>query len=206
MDSIVAAVLTEYNERHSEEFDVIFPTLSPEEVLARRDDMLMSIGHEAGLFLNLLIASAGSGRILELGTSYGHSTVYLAEAAKRTGGRVVTCDHSKRKQDFAREMLTRAGLHEHVEFETGDAVDVIQGLRGEVDFCLIDLWTAAYIPAFDALHGKLADGAIVVADNMVTPNTAEAKDYRRFVRSKPDMESILLPIGWGLEVSRRISA
>jgi len=205
MDSMVAAVLAEYNERHSEEFDVILPTLSAEEVLARRDDMLMSIGHEAGVFLNMLVSSAGCGRILELGTSYGHSTIYLAEAAKRTGGRVVTCDHSRRKQEFAREMLTRAGLHEHVDFETGNAVDVIRGLRGGIDFCLIDLWTAAYISAFDAVHGKLADGAIVVADNIVTPNTPEAKDYRRFVRSKPDMESILLPIGWGLEVSRRTS-
>ncbi|UWU96209.1 O-methyltransferase [Bradyrhizobium sp. CB1015] len=75
-------------------------------------------------------------------------------------------------------------------------------MRDLANFVLIDLWTAHYIPAFDAVAEHLASGAIVVADNMLVPSPEAAAKYRQHVRSHPDFESIMLPIGWGLEVSR----
>jgi predicted O-methyltransferase YrrM len=69
---------------------------------------------------------------------------------------------------------------------------------------LLDLWKHYYIPCFDLFYPKLAPGALVVADNMIYPETTSqhAMDYRKHVRIKRDMQSVLLPVGSGLEVSR----
>ena len=69
---------------------------------------------------------------------------------------------------------------------------------------LIDLWKDLYVPVFERLYPKLAQGAIIVADNMLQPETARAhaRAYRERVLATPDMTSILLSVGNGLEVSR----
>jgi predicted O-methyltransferase YrrM len=69
---------------------------------------------------------------------------------------------------------------------------------------LLDLWKDLYIPCFDLFYPKLGSGALVVADNMIFPEFSrkEAADYRRHVRAKADLESVLLPVGSGIEVSR----
>lgn len=202
----MAEVLAEYNRRWAHEFGNVLPGLSTAEIVRARDGLLMSVGPETGAFLEALVTSSKALSILELGTSFGHSTMYLAEAARATGGRVTSCDLDASKQSFARTMLARAGLDDHVTMATGDAVSVIAAFDRPVDFCLIDLWTAAYVPAFEALYPVLAIDGYVVADNMVIPNPEAAAGYRHAVRCKLDLESILLPIGWGLEVTHRVAS
>ena len=77
-------------------------------------------------------------------------------------------------------------------------------LPGPFDFVLIDLWKDLYVPVFELLHPKLAQGAIIVADNMLQPENVRvhARAYRERVRSAADMSSVLLEVGNGLEVSR----
>src|SRR5207253_7076457 len=77
-------------------------------------------------------------------------------------------------------------------------------LAGPFDFVLIDLWKNLYVPVFELLHPKLAQGAIIVADNMLQPESAraDARAYRQRVRAAADMSSVLLAVGNGLEVSR----
>lgn len=204
MEASVAEVLREYERRYVHEFEDVLPTLDSDEILRERDSMLMSIGPEAGAFLSVLIRSTKPKVILELGTSYGHSTIYLAEAAKAVGATVLSCDVSHDKQAFAEHALERCNLLDCVTFLTGDACTVIRSMQNLVDFVLIDLWTAYYIPAFDAVSEHLASGALVVADNMIVPSPEAASKYRDYVRARPDFESIMLPIGWGLEVSRSL--
>jgi predicted O-methyltransferase YrrM len=69
---------------------------------------------------------------------------------------------------------------------------------------LVDLWKDLYVPVWDALQGKLAPGAIVVADNMIEPESARvhAQAYRERVRASAQVTSILLNVGNGLEISR----
>jgi predicted O-methyltransferase YrrM len=73
-----------------------------------------------------------------------------------------------------------------------------------VDFVLIDLWKDAYIPCFDRVIKKAAPGALIIADNMIFPpdNQAMAAAYRAHVHSQHGMESVLLPAGHGIEISR----
>jgi predicted O-methyltransferase YrrM len=97
-----------------------------------------------------------------------------------------------------------AGLEGLVEFHAGDALEILPRLEGPFDFVLLDIWKDLYVPSLELFFPKLAPGAIVVADNMLRPADArpDALRYRRLVRSKPGMSSVLLPIGQGLEVSR----
>jgi predicted O-methyltransferase YrrM len=203
LDSRVEAVLAEYDRRAEREMALI-AQLSHEEVARRVDEFLISIGPDTGSILNVLIKSARAQTILELGTSYGHSTVFLAEAAAVTGGRVITIDVSADKQGHAHEKLVAAGLDSAVDFCTGDAREIIASLPGPFDFVLIDLWKDLYIPCFDLVFPKLADGAFLAADNILFPEFTrnDMVAYQHHVRAKSGIESILLPVGSGIELSR----
>ena len=155
--------------------------------------------------LHLLATGANAQNILELGASYGYSTIWLADAARETGGKVHSLELSQTKVDHAREQLARCGLGAFVEFHVGSALDTLPRLTGPFDLVLLDLWKDLYRPCFELFHAKLAPGALVAADNMLfPPNTRpDAMQYQAFVRTKPDMDSILLPIGSGVELSRK---
>lgn len=170
----------------------------------RRDQMLLSVGRDAGQFLNSLARGAGVKRILELGSSYGYSTVWLADAAKANGGKVVSVDLADYKQANAEQLLGQAGLGGIVEFHTGDAIELIPTLEGAFDLVLMDIWKDLYLPALERVIPKLAPGGVIVADNMLRPESdrPHALAYRRAVRAIPGMSSVLLDIGQGLEVSR----
>ncbi len=198
MDAAIEAVLTEMDERSRREWS------SPRAIPGGRDGMLLSVGREAGVFLNLLVRESGAQRILELGTSYGYSAIWLAEAARATGGSVISLDVAGYKQVDAAASLAAAGLADLVEFRVGDALDIIPELEGPFDFVLLDLWKDLYGPCLELFLPKLAPGALIVADNMLRPVEArsDALVYRRLVRSKPGISSVLLSVGQGLEVSR----
>lgn len=203
MDEAVARVLEEYEARAKRESGQL-ASMSDEEVTRRRDEMLLPVGRAAGTLINLLVREAEARRILEVGSSYGYSTTWLAEAARAIDGKVVSLELQRPKTEYARQQLARAGLEPYVEFKVGDALASLAALTGPFDFVLIDLWKDLYVPVFDLLHPKLAQGAIVVADNMLQPASARAhaKAYRQRVLAAADMTSVLLEVGNGLEVSR----
>ena len=154
--------------------------------------------------MNLLVKEAEASRILEVGGSYGYSTTWLAEAARAIGGKVISLELRAAKTEYARAQLARAGLDGYVEFRIGDALASLAQLPGPFDFVLIDLWKDLYVPVFELLHPKLAPGALIVADNMLHPESARmhASAYRERVRAATDMSSVLLAVGNGLELSR----
>lgn len=203
MDQAIETVLAELEERSRQEWRG-GPQGGAQITGDVRDRMLLSIGRDAGVLVNMLARSAGCRRILEIGTSYGYSTVWLAEAARASGGQVISLDVADYKQAHAAEVLQRAGLRGHAEFHTGDALEIIPRLEGGFDFVLVDLWKDLYVPVLDLVFPKLAPGAIIVADNMLRPayDQPHALAYRRAVRAKPGIASVLLPVGQGLEVSR----
>jgi predicted O-methyltransferase YrrM len=203
MDRAIEQVLAEYDERADKERDMF--SAPGANMMRTRDQMLLRVGPEAGQLINTLAKGIGAKSILELGTSYGYSTVWLAEAARATGGKVISLDLVADKQTYAKGMLGKCGLADHAEFISGDAIDILKRLNGPFDFVLVDLWKDLYVACFDLLYaGRLKPGALLVADNMIQPAAAreDANAYRRRVRASKDMESILLRLGQGLEISR----
>ena len=195
-------VLASYHDRMASE-KKLMQSLSLEEGMQRRDDFLLPVGLDAARFLNMLSKSSKAQVILEIGTSYGYSTIWLAEAARQTGGKVISLEQDKRKAAFARAMLEEAGLADVVDFKIGDALESLRQLTVSPDFVLVDLWKEFYVPCFDLFYPKLETGAYVVADNMLFPvsHHADATAYRKAVRETQAFDSVLLPIGSGLEVS-----
>lgn len=178
--------------------------ISREQSLAKIDDYLLPVGPETGRLMNDLIKAAGSQLIVEVGSSYGYSTLWLAEAARETGGRVISMELHGGKIAYAKGLLREVDLEDVVTFVEGDALASLEAMTGPVDFVLIDLWKDLYIPCFDRLRPLLADGAMIVADNMIFPpdNKANAIAYRNRVLADERIDSVLLPIGSGIELSR----
>jgi predicted O-methyltransferase YrrM len=203
IDQAVQRVLDEYEARSAAETER-WNNLEWDSFVRERDKFLLAVGPATGRLMNLLVKEGDFKGILEIGTSYGYSTVWLAEAARATGGRVITLELHAEKQNYARERLTRAGLVDFVDFRPGDAKSLLSTMGVPVDFVLLDLWKDLYVPCFDLFYPKLNPGALVVADNMLFPESARthAAAYQKHVRSKPDIQSILLRVGSGLEVSR----
>ena len=199
VDPVIERVLAEFERRAEDEQR---RTLTPGTNL---DELLLSVGRDVGMLLYLLSTGAQARRILELGSSYGYSTVWLAAAARATGGKVTSLELKEFKIEHARQALTRAGLSTRVEFHAGDCLDTLKALPGPFDFVLLDVWKDLYLPCFDLVHPKLAPGAVIVADNMLLPEVVrpQAEAYRARVRKAGDMDSVLLDIGNGIEVSRK---
>src|SRR5262249_8439958 len=204
MDAAVEGVLHEYELRMEAERPILRRAAEDGTLGQRLDEFLLPVGPASGQLLNLLAKSLKAPTILELGPSDGYSGIWLAEAARATGGRLITMELSEAKSRYARDMAKKAGLADHVDYRVGDAVKMIQELSPGIDFVLVDLWKDLYVPCLDAFFPKLSPGAIVVADNMIEPAMAarEAAEYRKAVRAKSKMTSILVPVGSGLEISR----
>jgi predicted O-methyltransferase YrrM len=201
-DPAVTAVFADYEVRAEAERGLVARGA------ANRDDVLLSVGPEVARFLHALIIGRRPSRILELGTSYGYSTLVMADAARKVGARIVSMELADYKQAYAREQLKRAGLNDIVDLRLGDAVELIHADDGPFDFVLLDIWKNLYLPCFDAFYPKLSDEGLIVADNMVEPAAARpsVRAYRAAVTAKGDLQSTLLPIGQGVELSVRWSA
>ncbi|MBV8821146.1 MAG: DUF1442 domain-containing protein [Acidobacteriaceae bacterium] len=147
-------------------------------------------------FLHALAVGINAKRVLEVGGSSGISTIALASAAKEVAGRLTSIEIVAERQGESRETLRTLGLEAFVEFRCGDASDVLPSF-GAVDLVFIDCEKDDYIRFFDML--AVEPGGIVVTDNIVSHGLTE---YVQHVRRKPGVESITLPVGKGLEVTR----
>ena len=217
LDKKVRTVLEAYHDRMQAE-NALMKALPREEAMKRRDEFLLPVGETIGQFLNEMIKSAQAKMILEIGTSYGYSTLWMAEAAAKTGGKVVTLEIDEKKVAYAQSQIAKAGLSDVVEFYLGDALNILtdlganpsaaqpemaSALKTKFDFVLVDIWKELYVPSFELIFPLLNPGAYVVADNMLYPpvHRKEAGEYREAVKATKAFDSVLLPIGSGIEVS-----
>ncbi len=205
-DPAVQAVFADYESRLEADHAKMAELGSS--VYGRRDEFLLPVGEEAAWFLHSLIVARRPRRIAELGTSYGYSTLFLADAARQVGARVVTMDLADYKQDHARQQLERAGLADYVDFRCGDAVELVAQDPGEWDFVLLDIWKDLYVPCFEAVYPKLSEEAVICTDNMISPESARpnARALRELIGAKPDLQTALLPVGQGIELTVKWSA
>lgn len=147
-------------------------------------------------FVNVLACGSRAKRLLEIGGSSGISTIALAAAAAHTQGRLVSIEVEPRRQAEARETLGALQLSQYVEFVLGDAGKVLDQFH-DLDFVLIDCEKDDYIRFFDQLNHR--SGALIVADNILSHDLS---DYVAHVRRYPGAQSVTLPVGKGLELTR----
>ncbi|WP_180899766.1 O-methyltransferase [Martelella soudanensis] len=200
MDDKITAVLQAYHEKISEERENRHKARPGGEDGGQH--RFMAVGPDTGQFINILARGLEAPTILEIGTSFGYSGIWLADAARASGGHVITMERYEHKSAYAKEMARKAGLADWIDFRVGDAVEMIPALSGKVDFVLLDLWKDLYVPCLKAFYPKLNSGAIIIADNMLGRAAPGAIAYAQAVRAKPGITSVVLPVGSGIEISR----
>ena len=169
-------------------------------------DKLVALDREKGEFCYQLCRSLGAARVVEAGTSFGVSTLYLAAAVRDNqveNGVVIGTEHEPKKAEVARSNFKEAGLSEFIELREGDLRQTLQDVGGPVDFMLVDIWDVA-LPALELVSPRLRQGAIVVCDNTAV-DAVEYRGYFEFVNNpKNRFRTMTVPFAGGFELTVRV--
>jgi predicted O-methyltransferase YrrM len=187
------------------------PQLSPGRSLAAAtarqradalDTVYMPISARGGDLLYALVRASRPDTVIEFGTSFGISTLYLAAAVTDNGtGRVLGTELSATKIAAARASLAEAGLAGPVTILAGDAMETLEAIPGPIGLVLLDGWKDLCLPVLRLLEPRLAAGALVVADDITLPSMA---GYLRYVREPASgYVSVAFPVEDGMEISCR---
>jgi predicted O-methyltransferase YrrM len=168
-----------------------------------RPRRMLNITRDTGRLLWILIRATGARRILEVGTSNAFSTIWLADAARATGGHVTTLEANPDKIALARTNLARAGLEGVVEIIAGRAADTLPGLPGPFDLVFLDADRPSYLDYLELVVPKLRPGGLLIADN-VTSHAHELHAFLGRVRSHPRLFAVTVPIGNGEEIALKL--
>jgi len=167
----------------------------------RRRKML-NLEPETAQLVSFLVRSSRRRYVLEIGTSNGYSTCWLAWAVQQTGGRVTSIDREEEKHALADANLRRAGLRPLVELRCGDATAIVADLPGPFDCIFFDADRFSASAQLRLLLPKLTPEALLLADNALS-HPQEIANYLEAVRALPDFEQMILPVGKGLSVAYR---
>ena len=172
-------------------------------------DKLVALDRDKAELCYQLCRALRARRVVEAGTSFGVSTLYLAAAVRdnlrEDGGEgvVIGTEHEPQKASAARAHFAEAGLSELVDLREGDLRETLRQIGGPVDFMLIDIWTPMARPALERVAPHLRPGAIVVADNTIHFREAY-RDYFDFVHDPANgLRTLTLPFAGGLELTLR---
>lgn len=159
----------------------------------------LAISREMGEFLFNMVLSKRAKSILELGSSNGVSTLYFAEALRRSGGgSVIATEREAEKCSALLENVRAAGLADFVDLRCGDVFETVRQVRGPFDIVFIDIWAAGYLDIFKAVEPLLVPGTVILADNMFT-SFAEVRPFKEYLDSKANICNTTLSFESGVE-------
>src|SRR5712692_8548145 len=170
-----------------------------------RPRRMRNITRDTGRLLWILVCATRATRILEVGTSNAFSTIWLADAARSTGGRVITLEFNPEKIALARANLATAGLEGLVEIIEGRAADTLSSLPGPFDVVFLDADRPSYLAYLELVVAKLRPGGMLIADN-ATSHANELQEYLARVKSHPQLFAVTVPIGNGEEIALKLDA
>lgn len=166
-----------------------------------RSKRLRQINADTGKFLSLLAVNLPEGEIIEIGTSAGYSTLWLAFAAKEQGRMVRTFEIDEEKVKLARETFRIAGLEAHIELIYGDFLNHAPKL-GPIVFCFMDAEKEIYKNCFEAIATKMVFNGLIVADNAIDQYEG-IKPMIDQVLKDERFDALTVPIGNGEFICRR---
>jgi predicted O-methyltransferase YrrM len=166
---------------------------------------LRQIPPEVGRFIALLAASAPNGRCIEIGTSAGYSTMWLALACRASGRKVTTFEIDGAKVDLARATFAAAGVKEGdtgvVELIQGDALTYLSACK-DIGFCFLDAEKDIYDACYELVVPRMVTGGILVADNAISHEAALRPMLDRALKDER-VDAVLVPIGTGDLICRK---
>lgn len=162
---------------------------------------LWSVPRKTAEILNALVMARQPKTILELGTSAGYSTLWLAKAAEQYGGKVYTIELARPKIEMAGKHFQKAGLSEYIEQLRGKISDILpRWNKGQIDFVFMDADKKNYLSYLKQIEPFLSEGAVIAADNAIDFKDL-MDDYLIYVSDSGKYESRLIEIDNGLMIS-----
>jgi predicted O-methyltransferase YrrM len=182
-------------------------------------DKFVALERDKAEFCYALCRAIGARRVVELGTSFGVSTLYLAAAVRDNiassggnhpnssrGGMVIATEYEPVKAKAARANFAAAGLAEFIDLREGDLADTLKQIEGPLDFVLFDIWTDAVGPALKHVLPHLRTGAVMCADN--TAGERSRAGYKALFDAIADpvnrLSTMTLPFSGGFEMTLRL--
>lgn len=162
---------------------------------------LRQIPPETGRFIAMIAAAAPAGEIIEIGTSAGYSTLYLALAAREKGTRVTTFEILSEKARMARDTFGQAEVTDVIELIEGDARDHLKNME-KVAFAFIDAEKEVYKDCYDLLVPRMESKAWLIADNIIS-HRDELLSFIESAQNDSRVDALVVPIGKGLLLCRK---
>ncbi len=160
----------------------IFRKLKPLDM----SEAYLAISSGQGRFLYDLLVKRNAKNIVEFGTSFGISTMYLGAAAAVTGGKVITSEILPKKCRIAEQNFKEAGLEDVIEVREGDALETLATVPDGIDLLLLDGWNDLYLPLLKILEPKFKKGTLIYTDNA---SFLSARPFLKYIKSKPEIYS-----------------
>lgn len=181
------------------------------------EDGVPIVSREVGRFLSTLVHAMQANRILEIGTAYGYSTLWMALAQPPVGA-IWTIDPDTKRTDVARSFFERAGESASIEVLSQPALEVLENFpQRNLDIVFIDALKVEYQAYLDLAIPTLKRSGIVVVDNCLwsgrvaqppsrddTDDTRALREFNRYFLTHPDLAATIIPLGDGTGIGARI--
>ena len=206
--AVVSPKIDQYLERLLAEDD---PVLREMEKLGRSRDFPI-VGPQVGRVLFILAKLVGAKRVFEMGSGFGYSAYWFAKALA-SGGKVFQTEGSRENSKQAEDFFRRGGLSKKAEFLVGDALELIDQVKGAFDIVFIDMDKENYPRAFQKAKRRIRKGGLLLADNVLWSGkvvngprdqpTRGILEFTRLLFNDPDFFATILPVRDGVGMGYR---
>jgi caffeoyl-CoA O-methyltransferase len=155
-----------------------------------------NVERQTGRWLALLVRATNARELLEIGSSNGVSTIWLAAAARQNGGQIIGTEILPERVAEANRNLAEAGLDGVARVVAGEARATVASLPGPFDLVFIDAEKDDYVDHFAAVVDRVEIGGLILADNVISHDLSA---YQAMLRSRSDVETVTVPIDRGVE-------
>ena len=165
-------------------------------------DKFVALDRDKAELCYSLCRAAGAKRVVEAGTSFGVSTLYLAAATRDNGGGLVTtCDIEPTKVEVARSHFRQADLSEYIEVRLGDIRETLLDIDGPIDVLLLDIWAPIAGAVVALVSPRLRVGGLVIADNTEVRRNLYTSLFEHLDNNANGFTTMTLPYAGGLELA-----
>ena len=187
-----------------------------------KQSKMLAITYETGLFFNILLKAMNAQHVLEVGTSVGYSALWLEEAISHNKTKIgrrldshkglITIENDPIKIKEASKNFSEAGVIDEIDIMEGSALENLHKLsretpenKGFFDFVFFDADKENLIQYFELVLPMLRVGGIIATDNVTYPEEYRSvmRSFLRYVRDKPNVQSVTIPIGHGEEITTK---
>jgi len=209
---IVNPAFLTYAKEHSKQNDELLDRIHKETHLEEISPIMISSPFQ-GQLLYFLTTMIRPKKILEIGTFTGYSAICMGRALEE-GATLTSIENNSELESKVNRYISEAKLSDKVKVIIGDAIDVIENLDGPFDMVFIDADKPNYLNYYKAIFPKLRKGAYIIADNVLwfgqvltdsqEKSTVTLKAYNQMVKNDDRVEQILIPMGDGLNIARKL--